>query len=113
MAGHRDDIRLQPSQAAFSTTSSTSVGLTVAATAGKRIYLTRIISSYTGAAQTVTQLTRIFDGATEVFRTGGLSGSDIIFYSPIEISTGSNLVATVSVSVNTIAGNLFASYFVE
>ena len=111
--GFRSDIRLPSSSAAFSTTSSVSVGLTIPGVAGASIYLTRLDATYTGAAQTVTQLVKIFDGATEVFRTGGLTGGSYIFYSPLKISPGANLVATVSVSVNTIAGNLAATYYVE
>lgn len=111
--GFRTDIRSQPSLAAFSTTSSTSVGLTIAGAADSSIYLTGLVASYTGAAQTSSQLIKIFDGASEVFRTSGLTGGSIVFYSPLRISKGSNLVATVSVSVNTIAGNLSLTYFRE
>ena len=111
--GFRSDIRPPASTAAFSTTSSVSVGLTITGTAGQNIYLTKLDATYTGAAQTITQLVKIFDGSTEIFRTGGLSGASLVFYSPLRISTGSNLVATVSVSVNTIAGNLSAAYYVE
>lgn len=109
----RWDVRPPVSQAAFSTTSSVSVGLTIPGEATNNIYLTRLTSSYTGAAQTVNQLTKIFDGATEVYRYAGLTGVDLIFYSPLKITAGSNLVATVSVSVNTIAGNLSLTYYRE
>lgn len=111
--GFRTDIRPPASLAAFSTTSSTSVGLTIAGSAGTSIYLTSLIATYTGAAQTVSQLVKIFDGSTEIFRTSGLTGANLVFYSPLVIGPGTNLVATVSVSVNTIAGNLSLTYFKE
>lgn len=111
--GFYTNIRGPSAIAVTTTTSSTSVGLTIPGASGQCIYLTSLSTNYTGAAQTSNQLTKIFDGSTEVYRVTGLTGTVLAFYVPLRISAGNNLVATLSVSVNTIAGNIYATYYQE
>lgn len=95
----------------FTTTSSTSLGLTIAGESLNSICVTRLDVTYTGAAQTVPQQVKMFDGASEIYRFGGTSGLSLIFYYPLKITRGTNFVATASVSVNTIAGNVSVQYY--
>lgn len=113
---YRTNVRGPAVTSAFTITSSTSVGLTIAGSTGKSIYLTNVVTSYVlGAvpAQAVPQALRIFDGATEIFRATSLAGLNLPFYNPIQITRGNALVVTSSVSVNTISGAISLQYYLE
>lgn len=110
---YRTDIRPPAVRQAFTVTSSVSVGLTITGADNQVICLAQVRRLYVGAAQTVNQALKVFDGSTEIFRAAGTGALKYTFYNPIRISEGNNLVVTTSVSVNTISGGLSLLYYID
>lgn len=112
MPGYRTDVRAPAASAVTTSTNTVSVGLTVTGQAGKAIYVTHLATSYTDA-NSVIQLVKLFDGSTEIYRTGTLTGVALNFANPVKITDGANCVATTSVSVNTVSGHISLGYYIE
>lgn len=110
---YRIDTRNPPMISRWTSTACVSIAFTVAGVANQSIYLGGIQVTW-DASQATAQAIKVFEGATQVFHaTGSGTEKSFVFYNPIHIRPGNNLLVTASCTAVDTTVNLSLQYLQE